>query len=161
MRQALRESHRDERQFHGDAISKLQGEHRRLQDRIDAMYTDKLDGRIGNEFFDAKAAETRAAQAAIMRDLEAHQTANRSYIEEGVQLLELAHSAHVRFESQPPAEKRKLLNFVLSNCAWKYGELTAKYRQPFDLLGVAVAMERQRIKEGSAETPENEIWLPR
>jgi hypothetical protein len=31
------------------------------------MYMDKLDGRIGNEFLDAKAAETRAAQAAIAR----------------------------------------------------------------------------------------------
>ena len=35
------------------------------------------------------ATEMRAAQTTI-RDLEAHQTANRSYIEEGVQLLELA-----------------------------------------------------------------------
>ena len=160
VRQALRESHQDERQFHDDAISKLQCEHRRLQGRIDAMYMDKLDGRIGNEFFDAKAAETRAALAAITRDLEAHQTANRSYIEEGVQLLELAHAAPVLFESQPPIEKRKLLNFVLSNCTWKGGELSAKYRQPFDVLGVAVASERQRMGEGIAETAQNEIWLP-
>ena len=29
VRQALRESHRDERQFHDDAIAKLQREHRR------------------------------------------------------------------------------------------------------------------------------------
>lgn len=79
------------------------------------MYEDTLDGRIANEHFDTKAAEMRAAQAAIMRDLEAHQTANWSYIEEGVQLLALAHRAPALFESQPPAEKRKLLNFVLSN----------------------------------------------
>ena len=48
-----------------------------------------------------------------------HQTANRSYIEEGVQLLELAHRAPALFESQQPGEKCKLLNFVLSNCTWK------------------------------------------
>jgi hypothetical protein len=161
VRQALRESHRDERQFHDDAIAKLQREHRRLQDRIDAMYEDKLDGRIANEFFDSKAAEMRTAQAAIMRDLGAHQTANRSYIEEGVQLLELAHNAHVLFESQPPGEKRKLLDFVLSNCTWKGGELTAKYRQPFDVLAVAVASERQQAGGGMAETARNDIWLPR
>jgi hypothetical protein len=75
VRQALRESHRDERQFHDDAIAKLQREHGRFQDRVDAMYEDKLDGRIGNDFFDAKAAEMRAAQGAIMRDMAAHQTA--------------------------------------------------------------------------------------
>jgi hypothetical protein len=115
---------------------------------------------IGNEFFDAKATEMRAAQTAVIRDLDAHQTANCSYIEEGVQLLELAHRAHVLFESQPAAEKRKLLDFVLSNCTWKGGELTAKYRQPFDVLAVAVASEQQRMGGGSAETARNDIWLP-
>jgi site-specific DNA recombinase len=161
VRQALRESHRDERQFHDDAIAKLHREHRRLQDRIDAMYEDKLDGRIANDFFDSKAAEMRAAQTAIIRDLGAHQTANHSYIEEGVQLLELAHNAHALFESQPATAKRKLLDFVLSNCTWKGGELTAKYRQPFDVLAVAVASEQQRVAGGMAETAQNEIWLPR
>ncbi|MGB7760090.1 MAG: recombinase family protein, partial [Bryobacteraceae bacterium] len=134
---------------------------RRLQDRIDGMYEDKLDGRIANDFFDTKAAEMRAAQTAIIRDLEAHQTANRSYIEEGVQLLELAHNAHALFESQPATEKRKLLDFVLSNCTWKGGELTAKYRQPFDVLAVAVASEQQRVGGGSAKNGQFENWLPR
>jgi hypothetical protein len=160
-RQALRESHHDERQFHGDAIAKLQRDHRRLQERIDAMYMDKLDGRIGNDFFDTKAAEMRTAQTAVMRDIQTHQNANRSYIEEGVQLLELAHNAHVLFESQPPTEKRKLLDFVLSNCTWKGGELTAKYRQPFDVLAVAVASEQQQVGVGLAETARNDIWLLR
>lgn len=77
VRQALRESHRDERQFHDDAIAKFQREHQRLQSRIDVMYEDKLDGRIGNYFFDSKAAEMRTEQARIMRDLEAHQAASR------------------------------------------------------------------------------------
>jgi hypothetical protein len=42
--QVLRESHADERKCHEEAITKLQREHRRIQDRIDAMYMDKLDG---------------------------------------------------------------------------------------------------------------------
>jgi site-specific DNA recombinase len=111
----------------------------------------QVGGRIGNELFDARAAETRATQAAILRDLEAHQTANRGYIEDGVQLLKLAHGARVLFESQQPTEKRKLLNFVLSNCTWQGGELTAEYRQPFEGLEVAIAWERQRTGEGIAE----------
>jgi hypothetical protein len=57
-------------------------------------------------------------------------------------------------------EKRKLLDFVLSNCSWKGGKLAAKYRQPFDILAVAVASERQRKGEGMTETARNEIWLP-
>ena len=57
---ALRESHRDEKEFHQEAITNLQREHRRLQERIDAMYLDKLDGRIDNDFFDRKAGEFRS-----------------------------------------------------------------------------------------------------
>lgn len=124
------------------------------------MYEDKLDGRIGNEFFDGRAAEMRAQKARIMRDTEAHLAAKRTYIKEGVQLLELAHRAHALFESQPAQEKRELLNFVLSNCTWKSGELTAKYRQPFDVLAVAVTAERQGVGGEMAETARNDIWLP-
>jgi hypothetical protein len=71
--------------------------------------------------------------------------------------MELAHNAHVLFESQPPTEKRKLLDFVLSNCTWKSGELTAKYRQPFDVLAVAVASEQQRVGGGMTETARNDL----
>jgi len=46
----------------------------------DAIYMDKLDGRIGSEFFDAKAAEMRKGQGTLMHEIERHETANRSYI---------------------------------------------------------------------------------
>jgi hypothetical protein len=79
---ALRDSHKDEKQFHEEAIAKLQRERQRIQDRTDAMYMDKLDGRIDNEFFDRKAGEFRSEQCRIMRDIEAHEAVNRSYIED-------------------------------------------------------------------------------
>jgi hypothetical protein len=87
-------------------------------------------------------------------------TKRRSYIEEGVQLLELAHNGHALFESPPAPEKRKVLDFILSNCTWKGGELTAKYRQPFDILAVAGALEQQRLVEGTPGTARDDIWLP-
>lgn len=82
----------------------LQREHKRIQDRIDTMYLDKLDGRIDGEFLDRKSAEFRGEQCRIMRDLEAHQTANQSYVEEGIKLLELAQDAHHLFETQVASE---------------------------------------------------------
>ena len=54
----------------------------------------------------------------------------KSNVDQGIRLLKLAQRARELFESQPAKEKRKLLDFVLSNCAWKCGELTAEYRQP-------------------------------
>ena len=125
------------------------------------MYEDKLDGQIDNDFYNRKAAEYRSEQARIMREIEAHGTANQTYIEDGVRLLEVAQRARDLFESKPPAEKRKLLNFVLSNCSWKDRELTVEYRHPFELLAVAVASEMQQVGIELAENAKSDIWLLR
>jgi hypothetical protein len=42
----------------------------RLQARLDAMYEDKLDGRITSEQFDRKAKETRSKQQALRADFQ-------------------------------------------------------------------------------------------
>ena len=85
--------------------------------------------------------------------------ANQTYFEEGIKLLELAQRAHVLFERQEPREKRKLLNFVLSNCTWKDGELTATLRQPFDLLAQTTAVAARVTASGQARSAKKEIWL--
>jgi site-specific DNA recombinase len=59
-----------------------------------------------------------------------------------VRLLELARNAQRLFEKQEPREKCRLLNFVVSNCTWKRGELVANLRQPFDLLALTTARRR-------------------
>ena len=158
---ALRTTHLDEKKFHDDAITRLRKEHKRIQDRIDRMYMDKLDGRIDAEFFDRQAAEWRTEQVHILRNIEAHFTANQNYIEEGIKLLQLARRAHELFENQPANEKRKLLDFVLSNSVWKNGELLAEYRQPFDVLAVAVASDHGIKPMGPTRAGKNENWLPK
>jgi hypothetical protein len=82
-------------------------------------------------------AERDIEQDRQLRDVARRQAANQTCIEEGVQLLQLAHGAHELFKRQEPAEKRRLLNSLLSNCVWKTGVLTAEYRQPFDILALA------------------------
>jgi site-specific DNA recombinase len=92
--------------------------------------------------------------------IEERQQANRSYMEEGIKLLELSRRASELFDKQTATEKRRLLNFVLSNCSWKHGRLTAGFRQPFDML--AVANELQLAREAAGEAPANKFegWLP-
>ena len=83
------------------------------------MYLDKLDGRIDGAFFDKMSAQWRADQARCGREIALHESAEQSYMDEGVQILELARNAQKLFERQQPREKRRLLNFVLSNCTWE------------------------------------------
>jgi site-specific DNA recombinase len=89
-------------------------EHGRIQERIDSMYIDKLDGRIDADFFDRKAVEWRAEQARLRSDIDTHYAANQNYIQEGIKLLELAQRAARLFESQPAMEKRSFCRCLLS-----------------------------------------------
>jgi site-specific DNA recombinase len=161
---ALRQSHQDEKRFHDEAISRLQAEQAVLQNRLDAMYVDKLDGRVSVAFFDRRAAEWRAEQERIQEGIQQHQQANRTYLDAGIRLLELAARAHEVFRGQPPAEKRELLKFVVSNATWRSGRLSVSYRQPFDLI---VQSAHQTVKGGTPGPAEavgdgqNANWLGR
>jgi site-specific DNA recombinase len=160
VREALHTSHVDEKREHEGAIERLQTEHRRLQSRLDAMYIDKLDGRVDATFYERMSTSWREEQSRCFREIERHQAANRSYMDEGVQLLELARNARRLFERQEPREKRRLLNFLVSNCSWKGGELTTTLRQPFDLLAeTALALEKGKTAGGIANGL-SQIWLP-
>ena len=77
VREALHASHADERREHEEAIKRLQGEHRRLGDRINAMYVDKLDGRVDGAFFDKMSAEWRDEQNRCLREIERHEAAEQ------------------------------------------------------------------------------------
>jgi site-specific DNA recombinase len=81
-------------------------------------------------------------------------------MEEGVQLLELARNAQRLFAKQEPREKRRLLNFLLSNCTWEDGDVVATFRQPFDLLAKTTAVATQVVACEMAESAKTEIWLP-
>lgn len=80
-------------------------------------------------------------------------------MDEGVQILELARSALALFERQPAREKRRLLNFVLSNCNWADGVVVATFRQPFDLLPETTAFAARSSAGNSGNASRNEIWL--
>jgi site-specific DNA recombinase len=160
VREALDASHTDEKREHEEAIKRLRAEYDRLQNRIHAMYVDKLDGNVDGDFFDRMSGEWRAEQDRCLREIERHQTADQSYLEEGVRILELARNAQRLFGKQEPREKRRLLNFVVSNCSWKGGELTAALRQPFHLLAETTAIAAQAARDGRGDLTKSEIWLP-
>jgi site-specific DNA recombinase len=143
----------DEKRHHEEAITRHQKQYNRLQSRIDKMYVDKLDSNITAEFFEQKAAEWRAEQEQALRAIETHQQANQTYLEQGIRLLELARRARFLFEKQSAGEKRRLLNFLLSHCSWRDGQLTAQFRQPFDIL--AVAAESHQSKKAAGATSDD------
>ncbi len=159
VRDALHASHADQRREHEDAIKRHQAEYKRLDDRIRAMYVDKLDGIVEAAFYEKMSNQWREEQSRCQREIDRLQTANQSYMDEGVQILELASNAQKLFESQEPRQKRRLLNFLLSNCSWEDGEVAATFRQPFDLLAETTRIAASRPATDTAFSAKTEIWL--
>src|SRR5580698_9324270 len=97
VRDALHASHADERHEHEEAIKRQQVEHKRLQDRINAMYVDRLDGLVDTAFYDRMSNQWREEQNRCQREVERHQNADKSYKDESVALLDLARNAQRLF----------------------------------------------------------------
>lgn len=160
VRDALHASHADQRREHEEAIKRHQTEYQRLQDRINAMYVDKLDGVVDTAFFDKMSSQWREEQNRCQREIDRLQEADKSYMDEGVQILELARDAQRLFESQQPRQKRRLLKFLLSNCSWDDGEVVATFRQPFDFLAETNLIAAEGKGAATAISTKTEIWLP-
>ena len=140
---ALRQSHRDEKRFHDEALARLSAEHDQLQKRLDQMYVDKLDGKISVSFYERKAGEWRADQDRIGESIRGHRRADRSYADAGIELLELASGAHDAFLRQGSEERRRLLQLVVSNSTWKHGRLAVQLHPPLDLILVEAGKARK------------------
>lgn len=87
IRTPLKESHDDETRYHREVVDKPQKKFKWLEQRLEALYVDKLDGKIGERFYEQRSAESREDQKDILRRLEEHQDASQSYMDEGIALM--------------------------------------------------------------------------
>jgi site-specific DNA recombinase len=145
------------------AVARLDAQSAALQRPIDAMYLDKLDGRIDAGTCDRLSAEWRSEQARIVALMDGHRAEGEIYVEEGARLPELAGRCQELCETQPATEPRNLLDFVVSNCSWGDDELTPTFRKPFDLLVATRKLAERTRAEYAPETPvgdEFAIWYP-
>src|SRR4029450_6516975 len=80
---ALKESHHDAKRYHDERVAAFQKQYQKLQDRLDRMYIDKLDGGISQSQFDRMSESFRKEQTDLLRHIEKHQQANQTYLDEG------------------------------------------------------------------------------
>ena len=131
IREALRESHKDEKEYHNGCIEALDRRHKVIQDRVDRIYVDNLDGKVTEEFWERKSEEWLAEQIRIRASIAEHERANVSYLEDGVTIIELAQNAYSMWLRRNRPERRQLLDILLSNCTFDGVSLYPTYRKPF------------------------------
>ena len=76
---------------------------------------------IGDGVHDRFVGEWRGEQPRLQREIDCHEAAGRSRVDEGAALLDFVQEAQRLFERQ----ERRLLGFLPSNCSQAFGELTA------------------------------------
>ena len=133
-KEALRESHKDEKEYHNRQIQALNEQYKKLQTKIDRVYEDKLEGKISEDFWLEKYNQYRKEQEGISFALEGHRNANINYIDYGIRILELAQCAYIIYLKQNFKEKAKLIRILTSNCTLLNGNPYPTYRKPFDIL---------------------------
>lgn len=143
-REALLESHQQERKYHQSQIETLDVRYRTLQLKIDKAYEDKLEGHIDHDFWITQNSRWKEEQTQIQSQLTVLRTKNTAYIDHGLNLLELAKQAATLFKTMTNDEKRELVNLVLSNPRIENGSLRYDLKKPFSMLANVYDLEKWR-----------------
>jgi len=145
IKEALKLSHKDEKEFHDTQIKNLQSQYERIQKRLEKIYIDKLDEIVTDDFFKKMSKQWNKEQEEILKQIEKHQKANMNYYEQGIIILELSQKLYSSWKKHKNEGKRKILDLLLSNCTLNAGKLYPTYRRPFNML---------------AKEPSLSNWLP-
>ena len=156
---ALRESHAEQTRFHREAVERLEKQCQRLQQRIDAAYVDKLDGVIDGEHFARLSRQWHEQLRERRENVGRHEEANQSNLEEGIKILDLGREAADLFPQQSPAEQRKLLDYMVSNCTWAADELIVTWHVPYDILAEFAKNSEDASPADLAKTGETSPWV--
>ena len=150
---ALKENSRDEVLYRQTELARLKSMYNSIQTRLDKAYEDRLDGIIDEKYWSEVSTRWRAEQAAINERIENLGVENRSYVEKGVETIELAQNAHSLYLEQNSSEKRDLIKSLLSNCSLNDGTLCPTYRKPFNHIVEGIKMQFKLPRQDSNLRP--------
>ncbi len=129
--QHLKSIHESKAKFHADSLHALRKEQDRLQQRMDQIYEDKLDGLIDEAMYVKKTSEYKKRQLEIVKQLERHEQADKNFYITANLVMKLASKAKGLFNSSEVDEKRQLLNLVFQNLQLEDLSLSLSIREPF------------------------------
>ena len=164
-RDALRMSQAEKAEFHRKAIEGLNTQYLKLQNRIDQMYLDKLDGEVEEAFYIKHMKEWREDQKRLQRQIEAHQEADENYIEQGIRLIEIARNAYAFYQSKDQPKRVELIRFIFPNSILRDSKVVPVFKSPFDIIWKMAQQARKskpaNKKQAASEPATCPIALPR
>lgn len=135
VRKALKESHRDEDEYHTSTIQELDSQIVRFEKRLGILYDDRLDGKIEKNFYKAKKEQYEEELRMAVEAKESHLKANINYLELGMNIFELAQQSRELYQSaMSDSEKKELLNFLFSNLKLKNKKVIPTFKNGFQIV---------------------------
>ena len=129
----LAESFKDEQKYAKERINSLNAQKQKLRERIDALYIDKLDNKISEEFWLERHNKWTQDLLKIQNNITAYEKANINFIEIGAKFLKICNEVVDLYKIADNNEKRELLNYVLQNFSMDGENLSYEYKKPFDI----------------------------
>ena len=136
LEKALKESHADEIKYYQAQRQELNAQFERIQHRLEAIYEDKIDGKITADFYDNKFKEYSEEKEKIINKLEKLNDTNIQYYEAGYAIHELALRAKEIYTSEKATneERRLLLSYIFSNLTLNADKIRPNYTLAFEFL---------------------------
>jgi site-specific DNA recombinase len=160
LNETVSESDLTERAARERETTRLEEQRRRLDSKLDAMYEDRLEGRITPEMYDRKASELRGQSLSLSRRIEEIRAAAPAPVQDAIDLMDLTSRAADLFAVQPVHEKQGFLRLILKSATWRQGRLQTEFEQPFENMRHSNRLSRCKEKEIVSMPDKKEIWLP-
>ena len=117
-----------------ESLARLTQRRQSVRSKLDRAYDDYLEGRLSESLWMRKSVEWESELTTFDAELSRTSRPKAAIVATGERILELAKTAHSRYLEEDLAERRRLLDSVLSNCTFDRGSLCPTYTKPFDLL---------------------------
>lgn len=153
MKSILLKEHDENKAEHKQRLAALRRRDEMLDQYMNAAYEDKLKGLITEQMWREKHDRWMLEREEIQKEIKAAGEIKDTYIQRGVEIIELTQNLDSIYKNATPEKKRRLVEIVSSNLVLRNGSLEFSYRKPFDVLAEPTIEARWRTRQGSNLQP--------
>ena len=158
---AVAEFDLNERGARDRELKRLEEQHRRVQAKLEAIYEDRLEGRISKDLYDRKSQELRTQSLELLGRINEMRASAPAPVEDAINLMDLTSRSAELFPMQPAPEQQHFLKLLLKAATWQDGRLCTEFENPFESLRRSNQSSRTKHAANGSASGEMEDWLLR
>jgi len=139
-KKALKESHKEEIEYHNNSQSELKSQYDKVQQRLDRLYDDRLDNNVDEDFYKRKFRQYSEEKSQVLKQMKNNSKANTKYFQGSIKIFEVSQNAHKLFEEELLIdEKRRIIRMLFDNLYLDEGKLSYQFSMSVQVLSKAIA----------------------